>query len=172
MVKADGDRLALYLLHIRRMAFDFHCPHLTDELESAGTAALGRCLDAYEPERGLFWPWACVRIRGAMLDALRRWSHYHRSTAEGEHLVSLDARDEDGHELYERVADDCAPDAVERMDLLRAIALVPAPLGEVFLRCALLGELEREVGAARGLSESRISQVYAQACRRLRRELA
>lgn len=51
-----------------------------DELVSAGMIGLMRAADAFEPERGLsFTTYATPRIRGAMLDELRRLDRVPRS---------------------------------------------------------------------------------------------
>lgn len=52
-----------------------------DELVSAGTIGLMNAVDNFEPERGLaFSTFAAPRIRGAILDDLRRRDHVPRST--------------------------------------------------------------------------------------------
>src|ERR687886_1119959 len=54
--------------------FDF------DELVSAGTIGLMSALDSFDPNRGLaFSTFAVPRIRGAILDELRRQDHVPRS---------------------------------------------------------------------------------------------
>lgn len=51
-----------------------------DDLVSAGTVGLINAVDNFEPERGLaFSTFATPRIRGAILDHLRRWDHVPRS---------------------------------------------------------------------------------------------
>jgi RNA polymerase sigma factor for flagellar operon FliA len=51
-----------------------------DELVSAGTIGLIQAVDAFDPKRGLsFSTFAVPRIRGAMLDELRRQDHVPRS---------------------------------------------------------------------------------------------
>lgn len=51
-----------------------------DELVSAGTMGLISALDAFDPERGLaFSTFAVPRIRGSILDELRRQDHVPRS---------------------------------------------------------------------------------------------
>lgn len=51
-----------------------------DELVSAGSIGLMNAVDAFEPERGLaFSTFAAPRIRGAILDELRRQDHVPRS---------------------------------------------------------------------------------------------
>src|SRR5919206_2466360 len=51
-----------------------------DELVSAGTIGLMSALDSFDPSRGLaFSTFAAPRIRGAILDELRRQDHVPRS---------------------------------------------------------------------------------------------
>ena len=51
-----------------------------DDLVSAGTVGLINAVDNFEPDRGLaFSTFATPRIRGAILDHLRRWDHVPRS---------------------------------------------------------------------------------------------
>lgn len=51
-----------------------------DDLVSAGTMGLINAVESFEPERGLaFSTFATPRIRGAILDHLRRWDHVPRS---------------------------------------------------------------------------------------------
>ncbi len=52
----------------------------TDDLISAGSVGLIQAVEAYEPERGhAFSTFAVMRIRGAILDELRRWDPAPRS---------------------------------------------------------------------------------------------
>jgi RNA polymerase sigma factor FliA len=54
-----------------------------DELVSAGTIGLVQALESFEPERGLaFSTHAVPRIRGAILDELRKWEWTPRSVRE------------------------------------------------------------------------------------------
>jgi len=51
-----------------------------DDLVSAGTVGLINAVENFEPERGLaFSTFATPRIRGSILDHLRRWDHVPRS---------------------------------------------------------------------------------------------
>jgi RNA polymerase sigma factor for flagellar operon FliA len=79
-----------------------------DELVSAGSIGLMNAVDTFEPERGLaFSTFAAPRIRGAILDELRRQDHVPRSvrrksrdlTAAREALTHSLGRAPDPHEL-------------------------------------------------------------------------
>ena len=51
-----------------------------DDLVSAGTVGLIKAIENFDPSRGLaFSTFAAPRIRGAILDDLRRWDHVPRS---------------------------------------------------------------------------------------------
>jgi RNA polymerase sigma factor for flagellar operon FliA len=65
-----------------------------DELVSAGTIGLINALEHFEPERGLaFSTFATPRIRGAILDELRRQDHVPRSVRRKARAIST-AREE------------------------------------------------------------------------------
>jgi RNA polymerase sigma factor for flagellar operon FliA len=87
---AQGDSTArdallqsnLNLVHhvARQLSRALAAPADFDELVSCGTIGLMNALDAFEPSRGLaFSTFAVPRIRGAILDELRRQDHVPRS---------------------------------------------------------------------------------------------
>ena len=87
---AQGDPLAresllkenLSLVHhvARQLSKALAAPADYDELVSCGTIGLMNALEAFEPARGLaFSTFAVPRIRGAILDELRRQDHVPRS---------------------------------------------------------------------------------------------
>ena len=87
---ANGDLLArerlltenLSLVHhvARQLSRALAAPADFDELVSCGTIGLMNALEAFEPTRGLaFSTFAVPRIRGAILDELRRQDHVPRS---------------------------------------------------------------------------------------------
>jgi RNA polymerase sigma factor for flagellar operon FliA len=72
----------LNLVHhvARQLSRALAAPTDFDELVSCGTIGLMNALEAFEPERGLaFSTFAVPRIRGAILDELRRQDHVPRS---------------------------------------------------------------------------------------------
>ncbi|MBV6521256.1 MAG: RNA polymerase sigma factor FliA [Gemmatimonadaceae bacterium] len=72
----------LNLVHhvARQLSRALAAPTDFDELVSCGTIGLMNALDAFEPSRGLaFSTFAVPRIRGAILDELRRQDHVPRS---------------------------------------------------------------------------------------------
>ncbi len=87
---ASGDMMAreklltenLNLVHhvARQLSKALAAPADFDELVSCGTIGLMNALEAFEPARGLaFSTFAVPRIRGAILDELRRQDHVPRS---------------------------------------------------------------------------------------------
>lgn len=65
-----------------------------DDLISAGVQGLIQAARSYDPERGLaFSTLAVTRVRGAMLDEMRRWDHTPRSVRKKErHIKQAEAR--------------------------------------------------------------------------------
>jgi RNA polymerase sigma factor for flagellar operon FliA len=198
-----------------------------DELVSAGNVGLLKALDGYDARRGhAFSTYAVPRIRGAILDDLRRRDWMPRSgrarsrrmfaaraelegrlqraptpaEVAGELGLDLEAywrwRDEldplsrpevgvtgdIGHHAraalgYEaRTESDELPDQrllrEERLTALRAaIGRLPERERRVLALCYFEELTMREVGAALGVTESRVCQIRQQALRRLRKAL-
>jgi len=72
----------LRLVHhvARKLARTLSVDAELDDLVSAGTIGLINAIENYDPTRGLaFSTFAAPRIRGAILDDLRRWDHVPRS---------------------------------------------------------------------------------------------
>lgn len=93
--QARSDIICFYLPQASNFAdlFDrYQMPHysLTEagDLRQAAYKGLIEAVDAYDPMRGVnFMSFARLRIRGAMLDALREMQEYPRSIAEGRRLL-------------------------------------------------------------------------------------
>ena len=88
-----------------------------DELVSSGTLGLMSAAESFDPGRGLaFSTFAVPRIRGAMLDELRRQDHVPRSVRRKtrsmaqarESLMHALGRDPSSQELAEQLGVDCA----------------------------------------------------------------
>lgn len=70
-----------------------------DDLVSAGTVGLVNAVESFEPERGLaFSTFATPRIRGAILDHLRKWDHVPRSVRRKQRALR-DARETLTHRM-------------------------------------------------------------------------
>src|SRR5690348_2485434 len=96
----------------RRLADDAD----VDELVSAGTLGLMSAAESFDPSRGLaFSTFAVPRIRGAMLDELRRQDHVPRSVRRKtrsmaqarQSLMHALGRDPSSHELADALGVDC-----------------------------------------------------------------
>ena len=101
--------LHLRLVHhvARRIARSLHIDVEFDDLLSAGTMGLINAVENFDPSRGLaFSTFAAPRIRGAILDELRRWDHVPRSVRRKQRQLKQ-ARE------ALRAALDRAPNAVE-----------------------------------------------------------
>lgn len=75
-----AEHLGLVRHVARQMSRSLNVEANFDELVSAGSVGLMNALDSFDPERGLaFSTFAAPRIRGAILDDLRRQDHVSRS---------------------------------------------------------------------------------------------
>jgi RNA polymerase sigma factor FliA len=158
-----------------------------DDLESAALIGLIDAVDRFQPERGVpFEGYASLRIRGAVLDEVRRVDELGRAdrrrqraaAAQGEEgsylgTVSLDELIENGFhggaeqdELAERYeAEDL------RMRVRSAMACLPPRQREVLERYYGQSLTLRETGARMGISEARACQLHGRAIQNLRRQL-
>ena len=160
----------------------------TDDLESAAVIGLIDAVDRFDPARGVpFEGYASLRIRGAVLDEVRRVDELGRADRrrqreaqaqgeEGHYLgtVSLDELLENGYrggpeqdELAERYdAEDL------RVRVRSAIACLPPRQREVVERYYDQSLTLRETGQRMGISEARACQLHGRAIQNLRRQLA
>jgi RNA polymerase sigma factor (sigma-70 family) len=139
-----------------------------EDLVSAGTIGLIEAVDRYEPDRGVpFVPFAYRRIRGAMIDEIRRL----RATQPGEEthssrLLSLEtAIAEEGLTLIDVTVNPSSPEPQtcrELAEVLDALRLLPDREREM-LALHVAGHSLAEIGGAFGCSESRASQLIEQA---------
>ncbi|MBC8328987.1 MAG: sigma-70 family RNA polymerase sigma factor [Planctomycetes bacterium] len=151
-----------------------------EELYSAGMVGLMTASRSYDPSRGAeFKTYAYHRIRGAILDELRRMDFLPRSQREkarreGYEPPSFVAipTDEDGQESL--VADPVAA-ALENRELVDAlreqILQLPEKMRVVMSLYYSEGLRMREIGERLHLTESRVSQIHSNAVARLRRVL-
>lgn len=160
----------------------------SDDLESAALIGLIDAVDRFQPERGVpFEGYATLRIRGAVLDEVRRVDELGRAdrrrqraaVAQGEEgsyqgTVSLDELLERGYhggaeqdELAERYeAEDL------RSRVRSAMACLPPRQHEVLERYYGQSLTLREAGLRMGISEARACQLHGRAIQNLRRQLA
>ena len=151
-----------------------------DELYSAGMVGLMTAARSYDSSRGAeFKTYAYHRIRGAILDELRRLDFLPRSQREkarrlGHHapMVVGIPTDENGQES---LAADESVSGWETADLLSAVqdqvAQLPTKMRQVMELYYRDGLRMREIGEQMQLTESRVSQIHSNALAQLRRAL-
>jgi RNA polymerase sigma factor for flagellar operon FliA len=150
-----------------------------DDLASAAFLGLIDAVDRFEPNRGVpFEAYASLRIRGAMIDELRRTGDRARNVeAEDQpRTVSLDGLlEEEWRDLLPTV-DDGFDDAFEREDLRGrvqgALEHLPPRQRELLARYYAESLTLREAGQRMGISEARACQLHGRAIVNLRRALA
>ncbi len=177
----EWEHLVWYVVNRIRPRLPFSVSE--DELYSAGMFGLLKACRSYDPSRGaVFKTYAYHRIRGAILDELRRLDFLPRAMRDrareaGEECPAIVAlpRDEDGHETVAGREGGGGEEEVEQRDLMDRLAREIAALPE---RMRLVMELYhgeglkmREIGDRLRLTESRVSQIHAQAVRLLRQRL-
>jgi RNA polymerase sigma factor for flagellar operon FliA len=150
-----------------------------DDIVSAAMLGLIDAVDRFEPGRGVpFEAYASLRIRGAVVDELRRVDERGRSDRRREETAIAISLDEllaaDSHWLP--VAEDELDDRYDREDLSHrvqtALDRLPARQREVIARYYGDALTLREAGIRMGISEARACQLHGRAIHNLRRELA
>lgn len=150
-----------------------------DDAASAAMIGLISAVDRYDPRRGVpFEAYASLRIRGAIVDELRRVDERGRADRrpEGAELaVSLDDLMERGAHQGPAI-DDGFTERYEQEDLKTrvqdALGRLPARQREVIARYYGDELTLREAGAKMGVSEARACQLHGRAIQNLRRELS
>ncbi len=151
-----------------------------EDLFSAGMVGLLSAARSYDPNRGAeFKTYAYHRIRGAILDELRRLDFLPRSQRERNRRIGRESpglvplpTDEDGQECLEAAPERQAVDNEDLLARLREeIDRLPARMRTVMALYHYEGLKMREIGERLGLTESRVSQIHSNAVSRLRRVL-
>lgn len=150
-----------------------------DDVASAAMVGLIGAVDRFDPRRGVpFEAYAALRIRGAVVDELRRVDERGRAdrrTEDAATAVSLDVLLEQGTHQGP-VTDDGLTERYEQEDLRTrvqdALGRLPARQREVIARYYGDELTLREAGAKMGVSEARACQLHGRAIQSLRRELA
>lgn len=150
-----------------------------DDVSSAAMIGLIGAVDRFDPRRGVpFEAYAALRIRGAVVDELRRVDERGRADRRpqgAELAVSLDLLLEKGTHQGP-VADDGFTERFEQEDLKTriqdALGRLPARQREVIARYYGDELTLREAGAKMGVSEARACQIHGRAIQNLRRELS
>jgi RNA polymerase sigma factor for flagellar operon FliA len=150
-----------------------------DDVASAAMIGLIAAVDRFDHRRGVpFEAYASLRIRGAVVDELRRVDERGRADRRTESAalaVSLDALLESGAHQGP-VVDDGFSERHEQEDLKtriqNALGRLPARQREVIARYYGDELTLREAGAKMGVSEARACQLHGRAIQNLRRELS
>lgn len=161
-----------------------------DDVESAAFIGLIGAVDRYDPERGVpFEGYAGLRIRGAILDELRRLDDHTREDRRRAREFAMDTEPEIGVygatlsldlllETGDRdwAADDDTADRYENQDLRTrvesALRCLPPRQREVLARYYGDSLTLRESAVKMGISEARACQLHGRAIHNLRLELA
>ncbi len=150
-----------------------------DDIVSAAVLGLIEAVDRFEPRRGVpFEAYAALRIRGAVVDELRRLDERGRADRrrnDATVAVSLDALLDRGWQ-QPPAPEDGLDERYDREDLNQrvesALGRLPARQREVLARYYGDALTLREAGARMGVSEARACQLHGRAIQNLRRELA
>ncbi len=147
-----------------------------DDIASAAVLGLIDAVDRFEPGRGVpFEAYAALRIRGAIIDELRRIDERGRSSDELPRALSLDGLVEDDWTAF-LAADDEVDAKYDREDLRgrveAALRMLPPRQREVLARYYTDALTLRQAGLRMGISEARACQLHGRAIVNLRRALA
>jgi len=174
----------------RRMRVPTNALTGRDDLESAALVGLIDAVDRYDPDRGVpFEGYAGLRIRGAVLDELRRVDDHTRDERRRARAVADDADPEIGAfratlsldlllESGDRdwAAEDLTDDRYESQDLRgrveSALRCLPPRQRELLARYYGDALTLRQSAVQMGISEARACQLHGRAILNLRRELA
>ena len=161
-----------------------------DDIESAAIVGLIAAVDRYDPERGVpFEGYAGLRIRGAILDELRKLDDHTRGERQRARTIVVDTEPEIGAyaatlsldlllESGDRdwAAEDESADPADRQDLRArvegALSCLPPRQREVLARYYGDSLTLRESALKMGITEARACQLHGRAILNLRRELA
>jgi RNA polymerase sigma factor for flagellar operon FliA len=147
-----------------------------DDIASAAVIGLIDAVDRFEPGRGVpFEAYAALRVRGAMIDELRRVDERGRSGDGTPRATSLDGLVEEDWTAF-LASDDGIDDKFDHEDLCGrvegALATLPPRQREVLARYYADALTLREAGARMGVSEARACQLHGRAIANLRRALS
>jgi RNA polymerase sigma factor for flagellar operon FliA len=147
-----------------------------DDVASAAVLGLIDAVDRFEPGRGVpFEAYASLRIRGAIIDELRRTGERTRGAEQQPRTLSLDGLVEDDWMAF--LATDDGVDARFDAEDLRgrvegALESLPPRQREVLARYYAESLTLREAGMRMGISEARACQLHGRAIFNLRRALS
>ncbi|MBC8371048.1 MAG: sigma-70 family RNA polymerase sigma factor [Planctomycetes bacterium] len=151
-----------------------------EELYAAGMYGLMRAARSYDESQGAkFKTYAYHRVRGAILDDLRRMDFLPRSIRDKAKTTGEDApaivalpTDEDGHiGLGASEVDDSVEQNEALTNMHAAIDKLPEKMKSVMSMYYRDNMKMCEIGARLNITESRVSQIHTNAVSRLRRML-
>jgi RNA polymerase sigma factor for flagellar operon FliA len=161
----------------RRMRVASSAAADADDMFSAALIGLIDAVDRFEPGRGVpFEAYASLRIRGAIIDELRRMDERGRgATTDAPIAISLDGLVEADWDAF-LATDDELDEPFEREDLRgrvqKAVDMLPPRQREVLARYYADALTLREAGTRMGISEARACQLHGRAISNLRRALS
>jgi RNA polymerase sigma factor for flagellar operon FliA len=177
------DRIRRFVPMVKRLAWHTHGggrPGIElEDLTQAGMVALTEAAQRHGgPSEDGFAAYAKLRVRGAMIDLIRRTVPLSRGVAEHRGSVRIESLDETYSDSDMAYADD-APDSLSiladaelREHLIAAIADLPERL-QLVVQLYFVEEFNlAEIAATLDISVPRVHQLKAQALERLRAALA
>jgi RNA polymerase sigma factor for flagellar operon FliA len=154
----------------------YKMPHDVDDLFVHGCAGLLDAARRFKPGRGaIFKSFAFPRIRGAILDALRRegWQsrrHYTSYREQSRDIETMAAALAPHHpdaaplligQEIDQIEAPPSADLDDAVDVRSAIQRLPDPEREVIARYYLLDHTMQQIGDALGLSKGWVSKLHA-----------
>ena len=180
---ASAERVRRFIPMVRRLAWHMHGggrPGIElEDLMQSGLVALTECAQRHAgPGEDGFAAYAKLRVRGAMVDLIRRNIPLSRSQSRHDQPIRIESLDEAYSDSNVAFADD-RPDSFElladhelRESLTEAIAALPDRL-KLVVQLYFVEELNlAEIAEVLQVSVPRIHQLKAQAIDSLRRALA
>ena len=150
----------------------------SEDLEAAGAIGLIQAVDRFDPERGIpFEGYAALRVRGAVLDEVRRLDELSRSArlrasdddrGVATSLEFLQERGELGDPAQAAEVDERAAHDGLRDDVERALAAIPVRERSILASYYTDGLTLAAIGRHLGVSEARVSQLHTRAIAQLR----
>jgi len=165
---------------IGRMTAYKHARADYEDMASAGMFGLIDAIDKFDYEKGIkFETYASIRIKGSVLDSLRRLDWVPRTLRQKKEpvmaLVSYDDPNIQGEESLLPDESVTPEDAVEQKETNEILASAVSHLNERERRVIGLYYYEdmtlKEISGLMGVSESRISQIHTKAVKKLRVKL-
>lgn len=176
MLKLDPRLMKMALTLARR--FHRHLPHniVSADVEQAALIGLLDGLRRHPDGAGPGWEWYLRRrIRGEMIDELRRqdWGGRRGRGRERPRMAHLEDVRQDWEDHLPGAGESPEDVAITRLDAAKAWGAPLGVRGDRIMRATFEREhRQKDVGAAEGVSEARVSQLVSRALVGMRRHLA